>query len=76
MRKKDRITEGEYSLFPEAIKKSNDRFMREEIHLAKYPLCLFSNKEKKTVVIFYPIPGVEWKLMANKAAESEIPPSS
>jgi len=73
LKKKDRITEGEYSLFPEAIKKSNDRFMREEIHLAKYPLCLFSNKEKKTVAIFYPIPGVEWKLMANKAAESEIP---
>lgn len=73
MKKKDKITEREYSLFPEAVKKGNDKFMREEIHLAKYPLCLFSNKGKKTVVVFYPIPGVEWKLIANKEAESEIP---
>jgi len=73
LKKKSEMIEREYSLFPEDIKKCNDKFMREEIHLAKYPLCLFSNKEKKTVVVFYPIPGVEWKLMANKAAESEIP---
>ncbi|MEW6002248.1 MAG: hypothetical protein AB1638_06325 [Nitrospirota bacterium] len=73
MKKNNQKTEREFSLFPDAIKKNNDKFMREEIHLAKYPLCLFSNKEKKTVVVFYPVPGVEWKLMANKAAESDIP---
>jgi len=73
LKRKNETSERNYSLFPETVKKSNDRFMREEIHFAKYPLCLFSNKEKKTVVAFYPIPGVEWKLIANKDAESEIP---
>jgi hypothetical protein len=73
LKNKHSTAEREYSLFPDAIKKGNDKFMREEIHLAKYPLCLFSNKRKKTVVVFYPIPGVEWKLIANKEAESEIP---
>lgn len=63
----------DYSLFPEYQKKKTDKFMRDELNLAKYPLCLFSNKEKKTSVTFYPAPGVQWMIIANKEAGSDIP---
>lgn len=70
---KKELKKQEFSLFPEYQKKETDKFMKDDLNLAKYPLCLFSNKEKKTSVTFYPAPGVEWKIIANKEAGSCIP---
>jgi len=62
------------SLFPDLTAKiENDRFMRDEIHLAKYPLCVFSKTKPDSIVTFRPRPEVEVALISNPEADSQIP---
>jgi hypothetical protein len=62
------------SLFPDLTAKiENDRFMRDEIHLAKYPLCVFSKTKPDSIVTFRPRPDVEVALISNPEADSQIP---
>ncbi len=63
------------SLFPDIMKgnKKDDKIIRDDYNLAKYPLCLFSKSCPENTLTFHPAPNTEWQLICNPEAGSRIP---
>ena len=63
------------SLFPDfsPVRSSNETFIRDERHMALFPLCYFGKEKIGATLTLKPYPNTEYELISNPEDKSEIP---